>query len=400
MNSEMVNEQRSGQGSTTGRATVTPAPTRMNTRLTNRRMTGVYEPPEALGALNEHDKFFEAMQEDPEDCWNTLQSTLEELYATHESELAALRSELNEKNRMLANKEEAMILLMEERDQLSQGLMNVTANMHMSRASTEPDGARRSVKLPDPPVLTDGKEPKFEDWAIRMRSKLTANADHFTNEPLRRAYVLSRVEGDAALHLRPRCHPDAIDRLDTADDILQYLESLYVDPNHRQKAMNEFRRLKFSLKEDFHQFLSKFLRLAAEAKVSDDRHVDELYDKLPSQMKVATAVDRRRDPSFKVFSENCSVIAMSLQDSYQTASRSTTSQTATNGTNARATAPAHQRTSSTTYVERANMMKEGRCFHCKEKGHMRTDCPQLKKDGVLKSIEEDNRIEDSGKVQP
>lgn len=33
---------------------------------------------------------------------------------------------------------------------------------HLSPATSE-GGTRRSSKLPDPPILTDGKNPKFED---------------------------------------------------------------------------------------------------------------------------------------------------------------------------------------------------------------------------------------------
>lgn len=50
-----------------------------------------------------------------------------------------------------------------------------------------------SVKLPDPPLLTDGKDPKFEDWLVQMKSKLKANADHYNDESLRMAYVQSRL---------------------------------------------------------------------------------------------------------------------------------------------------------------------------------------------------------------
>jgi hypothetical protein len=65
----------------------------------------------------------------------------------------------------------------------------------------------KSVKLPNPPVLTDGKDPEFEDWDSRMRNKLKANADPYNTEALRIAYVENRVGGKAAKHLRPRLRP-------------------------------------------------------------------------------------------------------------------------------------------------------------------------------------------------
>ena len=38
------------------------------------------------------------------------------------------------------------------------------------------------TKIPDPPMLTDGKEPRFEDWLPLMTQKLTANADQFNTQ--------------------------------------------------------------------------------------------------------------------------------------------------------------------------------------------------------------------------
>ena len=37
----------------------------------------------------------------------------------------------------------------------------------------------KSTKLPDPPILIDGKEPAYDDWLAKMQSKLEANQDHF-----------------------------------------------------------------------------------------------------------------------------------------------------------------------------------------------------------------------------
>ena len=60
----------------------------------------------------------------------------------------------------------------------------------------------KSVKLPNgPPVLTDGKDPEFEDWDSRMRNKLKANIDHYNTEVLRIAYVENRVGGNAGEQL-------------------------------------------------------------------------------------------------------------------------------------------------------------------------------------------------------
>ena len=48
-----------------------------------------------------------------------------------------------------------------------------------SRASTPASGSGKPTKLPDPPILTDGKDPTFERWRIQMQDKLKVNANHF-----------------------------------------------------------------------------------------------------------------------------------------------------------------------------------------------------------------------------
>lgn len=59
-------------------------------------------------------------------------------------------------------------------------------------------GARPSnklAKIPDPLLLTDGKEPWFEDWLLLMTQKLEANHDHYDSPQLCHAYVASCCDG-------------------------------------------------------------------------------------------------------------------------------------------------------------------------------------------------------------
>ena len=63
-----------------------------------------------------------------------------------------------------------------------------------SRGSVPPE-ERRSIQIPDPPVLTDGTDPDFEGWVLSVEDKLAANADHFSTPALRLAYVKSRCGG-------------------------------------------------------------------------------------------------------------------------------------------------------------------------------------------------------------
>ena len=48
-------------------------------------------------------------------------------------------------------------------------------------------GTRRT-KLPDPPVF-DGKEPRFDNWLGKMKSKLAVNGNHYPTNMDQIAYI-------------------------------------------------------------------------------------------------------------------------------------------------------------------------------------------------------------------
>ena len=59
------------------------------------------------------------------------------------------------------------------------------------------------AKIPDPLLLTDGKEPQFEDWLLLMTQKLEANHNHYDSPQLHCAYVASCCDGKACKHIMP-----------------------------------------------------------------------------------------------------------------------------------------------------------------------------------------------------
>ena len=51
---------------------------------------------------------------------------------------------------------------------------------------TDGTDKKKSMKLPDPPIFTDGKEISIDHWLTKMRSKLAANDDHMPTEVLKK----------------------------------------------------------------------------------------------------------------------------------------------------------------------------------------------------------------------
>ena len=154
-----------------------------------------------------------------------------------------------------------------------------------SQASTPASGLGKPTKLPDPPILTDGKDPTFERWRIQMQDKLRVNADHFQSMEAMKAYVFNRTSGDAQGHLVPQYEDGSTDPFLTSQSMIDFLATIYEDPYKVQNARLEYKSLSMKSTETFLDFHTRFLQLAGQAKIpSDDLHPN-LFDKLTLELQ-------------------------------------------------------------------------------------------------------------------
>ena len=100
----------------------------------------------------------------------------------------------------------------------------------------------KTTKLPDPEPLSDGKTPTFENWKIQIEGKFTANHDHFPTEQTKMIYVFGRTTGDAQTYLRPRYNSEE-DSFVTAQEMIDHLGGIYLDPFKVKNARQNYRRL-------------------------------------------------------------------------------------------------------------------------------------------------------------
>lgn len=246
-------------------------------------------------------------------------------------------------------------------------------------------GGRKPVKIPDPPLLTDGKEPRFNDWLLLMNQKLSAKDDHFNSSQLRMAYVASRCEGKARKHIAPRMREDTPNPYTDSKDMLEHLKSIYSDPNRVTTAKHEFRQLYMKTSDKFHDFHSEFLCLAAEAGVAEEDWKDELYYKLTTELQKMCISDSIKDGTFQEFSSAVSQTANRLEIiNYRTQkNRSFNSSFSTNKSPMKNTtrAPTIKQESTSNHEaiprvsNRERLMKEEKCFHCQTQGHLARNCP-------------------------
>ena len=145
---------------------------------------------------------------------------IRELEAEVANKLQALAS--------LADKREA---LQAENNTLQRTIVHQAAQLvRNDRSSSVPSsvgGSSKSIKILDPAAFSNGKDPTFEDWLIRINDKLTANANHFHSKAQKLAYMKSRCTGKAAKYILARCRPGAANPYNTIKDLTDHLTLIY-----------------------------------------------------------------------------------------------------------------------------------------------------------------------------
>ena len=95
--------------------------------------------------------------------------------------------------------------------------------------------------------------------------------------------------------------------------MLEHLKTIYDDPNQVTTTKNQFRQLYMKTTNQFHDFLSEFLYLAAEAGVSDDDLKDELYHQIMTKLQELTMAEINSNGTFREFTSFCSQTASRLE---------------------------------------------------------------------------------------
>ncbi|KGM91419.1 uncharacterized protein PADG_12491 [Paracoccidioides brasiliensis Pb18] len=277
--------------------------------------------------------------------------------------------------------------LIAECDELSHTLVCMTvSNQAASRGVTPSETTWRSVKIDDPKHLTDSKEPKFEHWLSWMKNKLRENADHYPTERMRIAYIENWTDGDAARHIAPCMEEDHPERYQTAEEIFEHLKSIYEDANKLQNAKSDYRKLIMRNGDNYHEFVTKFLHLAGEAKIARGDYKTDFNDKLSFDLQKMVAVANATTDTYAEFQKICVQAAHTLQTINATqkskSSRGNGPNTFKQNTLRTAnsqTPPSISTTKSPTVKEALSSRPDIQCYYCKEKGHIARNCPAKQK---------------------
>ncbi|KAJ5135346.1 uncharacterized protein N7515_004624 [Penicillium bovifimosum] len=265
-------------------------------------------------------------------------------------------------------------------------------DLQNSTPVVEATQSKKTTRLPDAPMLSDGIDVR-ESWKTGIKRRLAGNPDHFPDANARIQYVQSRAEGQAFRHMAPRLDEDSSDPYKDYEDILAHMKTVFSNPNHVAEARAKYQRLTMKPRYQFTTFLADFMELANEARIHEEDRKQDLYEKLPPILRNQMLGDFCEDEvSFETFKARCIRRAHAISQgqlnkagtgkgrSY--AGRATASTSSPGAASSLSNSKVKTENSATpTHVplsttERALLMKEGRCFDCREPGHMTRDCPK------------------------
>jgi len=248
---------------------------------------------------------------------------------------------------------------------------------------------RRSGKVPDPPVFyneEDRDTDDFEEWYRDIENKLEVNADHYPTDRARQAYVESRLGGKAKRDLAPYLRATHPDPVNSSAKLLSHLWAQYNNPNKEQDSLDDYDELKLQGR-DFLSFKNDFVRLAGECGKPRSSWKTEFNRKLTVGMQktlLASYLDPTVDfDQYVRLGQQLAKISQRASERQPPAPKSKSGNPGPKRPSARETRAGGAAgdkgggNKKLTKDEVAILTKENRCFHCREKGHMKQNCPKL-----------------------
>ncbi len=138
-------------------------------------------------------------------------------------------------------------------------------------------------------IFTDEDESTWDSWRVKIDDKLQINVDHFDNENICIAYVISRLEDDAAEHIFARRRHDASHSYISIDELFEHLKEIYDELNKNRKCRREYNALRQADKS-FNVFYFDFMKLFSYLEYDDRTLMNDLQNKINNRLQNALSV--------------------------------------------------------------------------------------------------------------
>jgi hypothetical protein len=338
---------------------------------------------------------------------------------------SSMIQELRKNNDIMTSEYNMIIEKHDHLFDLYQALLNKTVNQDggvpigpVHDGGTPEPKLVTSKKLPDPPIFTDGKDPLIDDWLSAMRNKLEGNADWYLTALQEKAYVRTRIGGDAIRHLSSRFKKDSVKPFLSAEEIFEELNLIFGDPNKRVNSMKAFRRLKqLGPFKEFSAFWSEFQRLASDAELYDkEMLIEDLKDKMSFELQKAMVNESFDATELHAFARKCQYTDQVLRDVENKAryrgGMTGVSSSAGGRSNQQAGqpgGPSRQQTPAPAFgqhfraltappqASNPGQVNTFTCYNCGKPGHMAKHCRSLPTPRIQEITEETETGTESGK---
>lgn len=99
-------------------------------------------------------------------------------------------------------------------------------------------------------------------------------------------------------HLNQRMKADSPQTFTYEDEMFEWLEGFFKDPNERETARIEYKRCKMSTNETFNQFYSRFSALACKARIDQSYQLRNIFRKLHPDLHLQAINFMATEPDF------------------------------------------------------------------------------------------------------
>jgi hypothetical protein len=242
--------------------------------------------------------------------------------------------------------------------------------------------------LPNPPRFT-GKRVEYVAWKTEVQAKIRIDGAALGSPGNQFYYLYGRMEASAQLQISAHFNQMSADpQQATPEALLQYLDSIFIDPNAAARATDKLRDLR-QRNLSFPAFLPQFERLIAEGNLStapDAVLINYLEGSISDELRRGM-VYAPEEATYTGYVKTLLKLSSKLESlSFHSKSmqRSSTSQAPSTSTHRAPIRPSdpmdweptvRASRGKLTPAERQERLDKGLCLYCGAKGHRRAECP-------------------------
>jgi len=241
------------------------------------------------------------------------------------------------------------------------------------------------VKLPNSFIFIETDDSIWETWNIKIADKLDVNANHYSTEKIRIAYVIFRLEDDADQQIYAKHRVDALSLYQSLSELLKHLKEIYEDQNLIRKCRCKYVALK-QLNKLFSSFYSEFTRIFSFLNYDDVTLMNDIQNKINNRLQNALSVCLIEFSSLdklKIFLQdvnNKQWVNYQLRDEQRTVKSIAASKKrfVSSSTSASASTTSYVRLATFFILEPERLRMSIICFNCKVSSLLSKNCSQLK----------------------